>query len=114
LRDNIDGICWPGHWSFLGGRVESGETPYEAITRELHEEAGLVLPDLRSLATLQQGNGRADIEVFTASWDGDAAGIPVTEGIMLAHFHPRILPRLRVPPWCVEAIRLDAATAPGR
>ncbi|MEV0263003.1 hypothetical protein AB0I49_16910 [Streptomyces sp. NPDC050617] len=33
----------------------------------------------------------------------------MTEGIMLAHFHPRILPRLHVPPWCVEAIHLDAA-----
>ncbi|MFH8591220.1 NUDIX domain-containing protein [Streptomyces rimosus] len=110
LRDNIDGICWPGHWSFLGGQLEAGETPHEAITRELHEEAGLVLPDLRPLATVQQGNGRADIEVFTASWNGDAARIQVTEGIMLAWFHPRLLPRLHVPPWCVEAIHLHQAS----
>ncbi|MFI2242497.1 NUDIX domain-containing protein [Streptomyces chrestomyceticus] len=111
LRDNIDGICWPGHWSFLGGQLEDGETPSEAITRELREEAGLVLPDLRPLATVHQGNGRADIEVFAASWDGDAARIQVTEGIMLAWFHPRLLPRLRVPPWCVEAISLHQAEA---
>ncbi|MFK8844927.1 hypothetical protein [Streptomyces sp. Ac-502] len=27
LRDDIPGICWPGHWSFLGGQLEAGETP---------------------------------------------------------------------------------------
>lgn len=35
-------------WGFFGGMVERGETPYEAINRELMEEIGLV-PDIEKL-----------------------------------------------------------------
>lgn len=35
-------------WGFFGGTLEKGETPYEAIKRELVEEIGLV-PDIEKL-----------------------------------------------------------------
>ncbi|MBD1897519.1 NUDIX hydrolase [Coleofasciculus sp. FACHB-129] len=46
LRDNIPGILYPGHWAFFGGHIEPGETPDDAIKRELLEEIGYTPPAL--------------------------------------------------------------------
>ncbi|MBV9387892.1 MAG: NUDIX hydrolase [Chroococcidiopsidaceae cyanobacterium CP_BM_ER_R8_30] len=46
LRDNISSISYPGHWGLFGGHVEPGETPDDAIQRELMEEICYVPPYL--------------------------------------------------------------------
>lgn len=38
LRDNKQGILYPGHWGFFGGSIEPDETPLQCATRELYEE----------------------------------------------------------------------------
>jgi mutator protein MutT len=43
-RDDKPGLPYAGHWTFFGGAVEAGETPEEAIIRELQEELELSLP----------------------------------------------------------------------
>ncbi|MGC9528351.1 MAG: NUDIX hydrolase [Limnospira sp.] len=40
LRDDIPNIAHPGVWAMFGGHVEPGETPAEAMRRELIEEIG--------------------------------------------------------------------------
>ncbi|AJT68712.1 NUDIX domain-containing protein [Streptomyces chattanoogensis] len=112
LRDNIEGICWPGYWAPIGGRPEPGEPLADAIARELKEETGLTIP-LTAFTTVHQDNaehpGKGSIAVYTGHWDGDAHALPLTEGVMLHWFPVSVLSRLRVPPWCREAIRIHQA-----
>lgn len=37
-RDDIQGIFYPGYWGLFGGAIEEGETPEEALVREVEEE----------------------------------------------------------------------------
>lgn len=38
LRDDLPTILHPGIWGLFGGQLEAGETPEEALKRELSEE----------------------------------------------------------------------------
>ncbi|AUT00608.1 NUDIX hydrolase [Nostoc sp. CENA543] len=44
LRDDIPNIPYPGHWALFGGHIEPGETPAEAVQREILEEIAYKLP----------------------------------------------------------------------
>jgi len=45
LRDNKPGIPFPNHWDLIGGHVEEGETPEEALVRETKEELDIDLKE---------------------------------------------------------------------
>jgi 8-oxo-dGTP diphosphatase len=45
LRDDNPTIRYPNLWGTFGGQIEEGETPEEAIVRELSEELGYELSD---------------------------------------------------------------------
>lgn len=44
LRDDFDHIPYPNLWDLPGGARDLGETPFETVARETHEELGLILP----------------------------------------------------------------------
>ncbi|THA63812.1 NUDIX domain-containing protein [Streptomyces sp. A0958] len=116
LRDHYPGRIWePGAWSVLGGGRERQDTSPEATARrELHEETGLTLPHLQPFA-VEEAIGLDGttvlIQIFTGRWNGDAAALPLTEGVMLAWFDPQMMPRLRMAPSTLALVQRHARQA---
>ncbi len=58
LRD-ATAPTYPCHWGLFGGHMEAGESPQEALWRELAEELGFT-PAMAQSCILVQRNSRAD------------------------------------------------------
>lgn len=72
-----DHVHQGGLWEFPGGKVESGESVYEALVREIHEENGIVVQQARPLITVdhQYPDKRVILDVWEVSdFTGTAHG----------------------------------------
>lgn len=52
LRDAIPDIFYPDHWGCFGGAVDPGESPCEALQRELREELEFEPEEMREFTRL--------------------------------------------------------------
>ncbi len=95
MNQRPQGKLYAGYWEFPGGKVETGETAYYALVRELHEELDIEVktayPWLTRVFTYPHATVRLNFFRVT-SWQGEPHG---HEGQLLSW---QRLPELTVAP----------------
>ena len=89
LRDNKPGIPFPRHWDLFGGHLDEGETPEEALVREVEEELGIELTSFQFFRRYEclAGDAYPNIKhVYTASIAIPADELQLGEGERLQYF----------------------------
>lgn len=98
LRDGKPGIPFPHHWDLIGGHIEEGETPEEALIREVKEEIDFDLKDytfFREYLCLE-GDAYPNIKyIYTGRIDLPVEEILLLEGDRLQFFTREEIPDVK-------------------
>jgi len=95
LRDNKSWIPFPDHWDLIGGHVEEGETPEEALVREYKEELDLDLKEYSFFRKYECLTGDA-YENIKYIYSGKI-NIPIEEITLLEGQRPQYFTRDEIP-----------------
>jgi NAD+ diphosphatase len=98
----------PGRYSALAGFVEAGETIEQAVVREVREEAGIEIRDLRYFGSQSWPFPHSLMIAFRAEWAGGEIRIDPNELADAQWFDPEALPG--IPPRLSIARALIDAT----
>lgn len=77
LAERPAGKPYAGWWEFPGGKIETGESPYHALVRELHEELGIDVDVAHPWLTRVYTYPHATVRLHffrVVSWHGDPHG----------------------------------------
>lgn len=95
LRDNKPGIPFPNHWDLIGGHLEEGETPEEALVREVKEELNIDLTDyvFYKKYVCLTGDAYPNIKYVYSG----RLNIPIEKITLLEGDHPQFFKRKEIP-----------------
>jgi 8-oxo-dGTP diphosphatase len=68
----------PEQWGLVGGGIEKGETPQQAVEREMLEETGLNIKKFTKTFTIQRNPGSIE-HIFACRYEGDPTDIRLSE-----------------------------------
>jgi 8-oxo-dGTP diphosphatase len=77
LAQRIAGTPYGGYWEFPGGKLEAGESPHAALTRELAEELGIAVTRAAPWLTRRYVYPHAEVELNffrVFEWTGEPHG----------------------------------------
>ncbi len=95
LRDNKPGIPFPGYWDLIGGHVEAGESPEEALIREVKEELDIDLKEYTFYKRYECLTGDA-YENIKYIYSGKI-NLPIEEVTLLEGARPQYFSREEIP-----------------
>ncbi|MFA7495172.1 MAG: Nudix family hydrolase [Acidithiobacillus sp.] len=93
-----EGKPWPGFWEFPGGKVDPGETPPQALLRELWEEVGIEVINPSPYRILDYTYPERTVRLHfyrIRHWRGEAYG---REGQQVRWLYPWEIPALECLP----------------
>ena len=113
LRDERPDIWYPGYWSCFGGAVDAGESPEQALARELYEEIELRPRNAQRVAQFDFGleplrlQSCYRIYFLVALTQADFEDLVLHEGSAVEAFdYDHLMTKLRLTPYDAFAIRL--------
>lgn len=97
LAQRPEGKPYPGYWEFPGGKIEPGESAYDALKRELQEELDITITHATPWITRVHAYTHATVRLQffrVTAWEGEPRGLEDQAHVWQTWDHLTVSPML--------------------